>query len=96
MFLRKIMLVIARITQAMGGATSTPPVGHVPQEPTTRTGKAPSASVAINPRPRPASKSAKRKPKVAQPTLPAKSRKPASKPAQTTNGKRGRPRKTAA
>ena len=41
----------------------------------------------------PASKSAKRKPKVAQPTLPAKSRKPASKPAQTTSGKRGRPRK---
>ena len=44
----------------------------------------------------PASKSVKRKPKVAQPTLPAKSRKPASKPAQTTSGKRGRPRKTAA
>jgi hypothetical protein len=44
----------------------------------------------------PASKSAKRKPKVAQPTLPAKSRKPASKPAQTTSGKRGRPRKTTA
>lgn len=44
----------------------------------------------------PASKSAKRKPKVAQPTSPAKSRKPVSKPAQTTSGKRGRPRKTAA
>ena len=44
----------------------------------------------------PASKSVKRKPKVAQPTLPAKSRKPVSKPAQTTSGKRGRPRKTTA
>jgi hypothetical protein len=44
----------------------------------------------------PASKSAKRKPKAAQSTTPAKSRKPASKPAQTISGKRGRPRKTAA
>jgi hypothetical protein len=41
----------------------------------------------------PASKSAKRKPKAAQPTTAAKSRKVAQKPAQTTSGKRGRPRK---
>ena len=42
----------------------------------------------------PASKSQTRKPKAVQPTTVAASRKPAQKPAQTTSGKRGRPRKT--
>lgn len=93
MFLRKIMLVIARITQAMGGATSTQPVGHVSQEPTTQTGKAPSVSAATK---QPAKSKPKRKPSVAKPTTAVKSRKAAPKPAQTTSGKRGRPRKTAA
>jgi hypothetical protein len=88
-----IQRAIARITQAMGGATSTQPAGHAPQGRTTRTGKAPTASVATKRQLQPASKSPTRKPKAAQPTSAAKSRKPASKPAQTTSGKRGRPRK---
>jgi electron transfer flavoprotein alpha/beta subunit len=41
-----------------------------------------------------ASQSAKRKPSATQSTKAAPSRKRASKPAQTTSGKRGRPRKT--
>jgi hypothetical protein len=88
-----IQRVIARIIQAMGGATSTQPAGHAPQERTIQRGKAPSVSAATK---QPASKSAKRKPSVAKPTTAVKSRKPASKPAQTTSGKRGRPRKTPA
>jgi hypothetical protein len=96
MLLRKIMLVIARITQAMGGATSTQPAGRAPQGHTTQTGKVSSVSAATKPRPQPASKSAKRKPSVAKPTTAVKSRKAAPKPAQTTSGKRGRPRKIAA
>lgn len=85
-----IQSAIARIIQAMGGATSTQPAGPVPQGRTTKPGKAPSALAATK---QPASKSAKRKPSVAKPTTAAKSRKPALKPAQTTSGKRGRPRK---
>ena len=91
-----IQRVIARITQAMGGATSTQPAGRAPQGHTTQTGKAPTVSAATKPRPQPASKSAKRKPSAAKPTTAVKSRKAAPKPAQTTSGKRGRPRKTAA
>jgi len=93
MLLRKIMLAIARIIQAMGGATSTQPAGHAPQARTTRTGKAPSVSVATK---QLASKSVKRKPSVAKPITAVKSRKPASKPAPITSGKHGRPRKTPA
>jgi hypothetical protein len=91
-----IQRAIARITQAMGGATLTQPAGHAPQEHTTRTGKAPSVSAATKRQPQPVSKSAKRKPSVAKPTTAVKSRKVAQKPAQTTSGKPGRPRKTAA
>jgi hypothetical protein len=93
MLLRKIMLVIARITQAMGGATSTPPAGRAPQGHTTQTGKAPTASAATK---QPVQSKPKRKPLAAKPTTAVKSRKTAPKPAQTTSGKRGRPRKTAA
>ena len=88
-----IQRAIARITQAIHGATLTQPVGHVPRGRTTQRGKTPSVLADINPRPLPANKSAKRKPKAAQPTLVAKSRKPASKPAQTTSGNRGKPHK---
>jgi hypothetical protein len=89
-----IQRAIARITQAMGGATSTQPAGHVPQEPTTQTGKVPTALTGTSLQSKPASKSAKRKPKAVQPTTAVKSRKAAPKPAQTTSGKPGRPRKT--
>ena len=94
---KQIRSVIARIIQAMGDVISTPPVGHVHQEPKTRAGKASSVSVdtSLQPlHPQPASKSAKRKPSVAKPTTAVKSRKAAPKPAQTTSGKPGRPRKT--
>jgi hypothetical protein len=91
-----IQRVIARIIQAIGGATSTPPVGHVPQERKVQAGKVSSVSAGTKRQRQPASKSAKRKPKTVQPTTAAKSRKPASKPAQTTSGKRGQPRKTPA
>ena len=89
-----IQRAIARITQAMGGATSTQPAGHALQEPTTQTGKAPSVSADTNLQSKPASKSPKRKPSVAKPTTAVKSRKAVPKPAQTTSGKPGRPRKT--
>jgi hypothetical protein len=91
-----IQRAIARITQAMGGATSTQPAGRAPQGHTTQTGKAPTASAGTSLQSKPASKSAKRKPKAVQPTTAVKSRKVVSKPAQTTSGKPGRPRKTAA
>jgi hypothetical protein len=91
-----IQRAIARITQAMGGATSTQPAGHAPQEPTTKTGRAPTALTGTSLQSKTASKSPTRKPKAVQPTTAVKSRKPVSKPAQTTSGKPGRPRKTVA
>jgi hypothetical protein len=91
-----IQLAIARITQAMGGATSTQPAGHAPQVRTTQTGKAPSVLVGINPQLLHVQSKPKRKPKVAQPTSVVKSRKAALKPAQTTPGKLGQLSKTIA
>jgi hypothetical protein len=94
MMFKLIRRVIARITQVMGGATLTQPAGRAPQVHTTQTGKAPSVSADTNLQSKPASKSPKRKPKAAQLITAAASRKAEQKPAQTTSGKRGRPRKT--
>jgi hypothetical protein len=91
-----IQLAIARIIQAMGGATSTQPAGHVPQGHTTRTGKVPSVLVGINHQPLHVQSKPKRKTKVAQPTSAVKSRKAAPKPAQTIPGKLGQLSKTLA
>jgi hypothetical protein len=94
---KQIRNVIARIIQATGDVISTPPVGHVLQAPKTQAGKVSSVSVDTNLQPlhsQPASKSTKRKPSVAKPTTAVKSRKAVPKPAQTTSGKPGRPRKT--
>jgi hypothetical protein len=89
MMFKLIQRVIARITQAMGGATSTQPAGHAPQGRTTRTGKAPIVSAATKPQPQPASKKPKRKPSLVQAGTTAQSRKPKQKPAQQTFGENG-------
>jgi hypothetical protein len=96
MFKRLVMLV-----RGLMGCQSTAPSSLTVEQPSPsakplrakRTQASP--QFVSNPR-QPASKSAKRKPSAAKPTTAVKSRKAAPKPAQTTSGKRGRPRKTAA
>jgi hypothetical protein len=94
--LKLIHRAIARITQAIQDAMSTQPAGHAPQDRTIQTGKAPSVSAATKRQPQSAQSKPKRKPSVAKPTTAVASRKVAPKPAQTTSGKTGRPRKTVA
>lgn len=88
-----IQRVIARIIQAIIDVISTPPVGHVHQERKIQAGKASSVSAATK---QPVKSKPKRKLSAAKPTTAVASRKAEPKPAPTTSGKRGRPRKTVA
>jgi hypothetical protein len=98
--MRNIMRAIARLlgfqTQPLETpAQPTPTAGPASQVRTRQAGNKRSAATT---KPRPQSKSATKKPsskrKAAPSTSAAKSRKAEPKPAQTTSGKRGRPRKT--
>jgi hypothetical protein len=96
MFKRLVMLV-----RGLMGSQSTAPSSLTVEQPSPSAKPLRAKRTQASPQPvrnprQPASKSAKRKPSVAKPTTAAKSRKPALKPAQTTSGKRGKPRKTVA
>ena len=91
-----IQRAIARIIQVMGGATSTQPAGHAPQVHTTQAGKAPTALAGTNLQSKPASKSAKRKPRVAQLTKAVASPKQKPKAAPAKSGATGKPSATRA
>jgi hypothetical protein len=96
MFKRLVMLV-----RGLMGCQSTAPSSLTVEQPSLSAKPLRAKRTQTSPQPvrnprQPANKSPTRKLKAAQPTTAVKSRKPASKPAQTTSGKRGRPRKTPA
>jgi hypothetical protein len=93
MFKRLVMLVRG----LMGCQSTVPSTLQVEQpSPSAKRSRAKSTQVSPQAAPNPAKLKPKRKSKAAQPTSVAKSRKAAQKPAQTTPGSRGRPRKTPA
>jgi hypothetical protein len=91
MFKRLVMLVRG----LMGNPSTAPSTLTVEQpSPSAKRSRAKSTQVSPQAALNPVKLKPKRKPKAVQPISAAKSRKAAPKPAQTTPGSRGRPRKT--